>query len=284
MSSPTSVKLAPPAYTDPRIRRKYIIPYIIQIWLSCLPAAFLLYWFYYTELEVILYNLFSSHTSLAGSFSFRGLLSSWGWDMHDTVFWILIPIVLLLIYLITVIWTATVTKIYIGLLNLRHKPIEGVFLRSEKDKDYVYWNRRNLSRIFLNWILFSTPFTFLKKTFAYRFFGVPIGKNVHMDHCWVSPEFIEIGDNVKIGQAAGVYSFQFEGDKLLVAKVIIKDDVLIGPQAVVYPGTIINEGVTLDGGCFSDPFTEYEANGVYHGTPAKLINPKKSKDSNTNQS
>ncbi|QEE16597.1 hypothetical protein DSAG12_02427 [Promethearchaeum syntrophicum] len=281
MSSPTSVKLAPPAYIDPRIRRKYIIPYIIQIWLSCLPAAFLLYWFYYAELEVFIQNIFSSHTILADSFSFRGMLLSWGWDMPGWVFSILIPINFLLIYLITVIWSATVTKIYIGLLNLRHKPIEGVFLRSEKDKDYVYWNRRNLSRIFLNWILFSVPFTFLKKAFAYQFFGVPIGKNVAMNHCWVSPEFIEIGNNVKIGQAAGVYSFQFEGDKLLVAKVIIKDDVLIGPQAVIYPGTLVNEGVTLDGGCFSDPFTEYKANSVYHGTPAKLIDSAESKDSNS---
>ncbi len=274
MSSPTSVKLAPPAYTDPRIRRKYIIPYIIQIWISCLPAAFLLYWFYYAELV----KLFP-YITLTTTFSFRGMLLSWGWDMPGLVFSILIPFILIAIYIITVIWTAFITKIHIGLLNLRHKPIEGVFYRSEKDKDYVYWNRRNLSRIFLNWLLFSVPFTFLKKTFAYRFFGIPIGKNTDMNHCWVSQEFIEIGDNVKIGQAAGVYSFQFEGDKLLVAKIIVKDDVLIGPQAVVYPGSIINEGVTLDGGCFSDPFTEYEAYGVYHGTPAKKISSKKPKDS-----
>jgi len=280
MSSPTSVKLAPPTYTDPRIRRKYIIPYIIQIWLSCLPAAFLLYWFYYAELEEFI--PFSSQATLGASFSFREMLLSWGWDMSGLFFSILIPFVLIAIYIITVIWTAIITKIYIGLLNLRHKPIEGVFYRSAKDKDYVYWNRRNLSRIFLNWLLFSIPFTFLKKTFAYRFFGVPIGKDTDMNHCWVSPEFMEIGENVKIGQAAGVYSFQFEGDKLLVAKVIVKNDVLIGPQAVVYPGTIINEGVTLDGGCFSDPFTEYEAYGVYHGTPAKLISSKKPNDSNTN--
>jgi len=278
MSSPTSVKLAPPAYIDPRIRRKYIISYIIQIWISCIPAALLIYWFYYAEIVSLL-----PYITLNTTFSFRGLLSSWGWDMSGLFFSILIPIILLLIYLITVIWAATVTKIYIGALNLRHKPIEGVFYRSKKDKDYVYWNRRNLSRIFLNWLLFSVPFTFLKKTFAYRFFGIPIGKNTDMNHCWVSQEFIEIGDNVKIGQAAGVYSFQFEGDKLLVAKIIVKDDVLIGPQAVVYPGSIINEGVTLDGGCFSDPFTEYEAYGVYHGIPAKLISSKKPKDSNTSQ-
>lgn len=278
MSSPTSVKLAPPAYIDPRIRRKYIISYIIQIWISCIPAAFLIYWFYYVEFVSLL-----PYITLNTTFSFRGMLLNWGWPMDGWVFSILIPFILIAIYIITVIWTAIITKIYIGLLNLRHKPIEGVFYRSKKDKDYVYWNRRNLSRIFLNWLLFSVPFTFLKKTFAYRFFGIQIGKNTDMNHCWVSQEFIEIGDNVKIGQAAGVYSFQFEGDKLLVAKIIVKNDVLIGPQAVIFPGSIINEGVTLDGGCFSDPFTEYEAYGVYHGTPAKLISSKKPKDSNTNQ-
>ena len=84
MSSPTSIKLAPPAYTDPRIRRKYIISYIIQIWLSCLPAAFLLYWFYYAELEEFI--PFSSHTTLGASFSFRGMISNWGWKMPGWFF------------------------------------------------------------------------------------------------------------------------------------------------------------------------------------------------------
>ncbi|MHA1720305.1 MAG: acyltransferase [Promethearchaeota archaeon] len=269
MSSPTSVKLAPPAYVDPRVRRKHIIEYIIQIWLSCLPAAFLLYWFFYAELESFL--PFSSHETLGASFSFRGMISNWGWDIPGLIFSILIPFILIAIYIITVVWAALITKFYIFILNLNHKPIEGVFYRSLDDKDYVYWNRRNLSRIFLHWLLFSVPFTFLKKTFAYRIFGIKIGKHTDMNHCWVSPEFMEIGDNVKIGQAAGIYSFQFEGDKLLVAKVIIKDDVLIGPQAVIFPGTKVNDGVTIDGGCFADPFTEYESNGVYHGTPAKLI-------------
>ena len=82
---------------------------------------------------------------------------------------------------------------------------------------------------------------------------------------------MSIGKNVVVGQAAGIYSFQFQDDKLLVAKVNIGDNVMIGPQTVIFPGVSIPDGVTIDDGGFVHPFTQLEANGAYHGAPVRLI-------------
>jgi serine acetyltransferase len=267
MSSPTSTKMAPPTYVDPKIRRRYVHIYLLQIWISLIPTA----WFSYM--------LFAPDTVL---YSLRELMSRF-WIMPDLVYYMIIPFGLLFIYTITIVWAAIITKIRLMWLNLLHKPIEGVFHRSKKDKDYVYWNKRNLTRMFLYWLLHTLPFTYLKKYFSYVFFGMKIGKDSVVNHVWLSPEFVTIGNNVKIGQAACIYSFMFEADMLLVAHVEIEDDVLIGPQTVILPGTKIQKGVIIDAGAWSDPFFTYEENGVYHGTPVELIRKKTESDQQSDE-
>ncbi|UYP48659.1 hypothetical protein NEF87_004944 [Candidatus Lokiarchaeum ossiferum] len=270
MSSPTSTKLAPPTYVDPRVRRRNIIGYILQIWVSLIPGSFLLYWFYYDYVLEI-----SPFATGIMQFSFRNLIEQ-VWIMPLGILFILTPIILLLVYLVTVIWAAVVTKLVLLGLNIIRKPIEGVFTRNLQDRDYVYWNKRNLARVFLFWLLHSVPFTFLKITFSYRFLDVKVGKKAILNHCWIAPEFVKIGNNVTLGQSAGIYSFQFQGDKLLVAQVILEDNVIVGPQTVLLPGTIVNKGAIIDGGSFSHPFTVFEKDGIYHGNPAKLV--RKSQD------
>ena len=265
MSSPTSIKLAPPTYVDPRVRRRNLFQYIIQIWISLIPGAFLIYWFYYDYISD-----FSPFLGPEMQSSFKQLIEL-VWIMPTAVLFILTPLIFILIYIITVIWSALITKISLFGLRLLRKPVQGVFYRTLEDKDYVYWNKRNLARIFLFWLLHSVPFTFLKITFSYRFLDVPVGKNSTLNHCWVSPEFVKIGRNVSLGQSAAIYSFQFQGDKLLVAEVNLKDNVIIGPQTILFPGTIANKDVVVDGGSFAHPFTEFEESGVYHGSPVELI-------------
>jgi len=221
------------------------------MWISLIPAAFIGYWFYYPGDEPYLLQSI--------------------WNMELWAIFILTPIIIALMYISTVIWAAIITKIRIGYLNMRRKPREGVFKRDKNDKDYLYWNKRNFARMFLFWLLHSTPFTFMKTYFSYKFFGVKIGENSVINHIWMSPEFVSIGDNVKIGQGSCIYSFMFEHDKLLVAEVGIEDNVLVGPQCVFLPGTKIEKGVTVDAGAFSHPFSTLEEGETYKGTPVKKI-------------
>ncbi|MCF2140811.1 MAG: hypothetical protein K9W44_12215 [Candidatus Lokiarchaeota archaeon] len=265
MSSPTSTKLTPPIYVDPRIRRRFIWLYLIQIWISLIPAAFLLFWILYPWFIQILPSILNFPEI---SWTLPNLLKKW-WQYPTWVAVIFLPILLGLVYVITVIWSACVTKILHILLNKLHPPKEGVFYRHPKDKDYLFWNLRNLTRIFLFWLNYSSPFIFFKKKFTFSFFGVRIGKNSEINHTWISPEFIEIGNNVIIGQSAAIYSYLIQGDKILVAKTIIEDNVQIGPQVILLPGTHVKERTIIDGGSFSHPFTIMEENSVYSGCPTE---------------
>ncbi|MHA1584527.1 MAG: acyltransferase [Promethearchaeota archaeon] len=272
MSSPTSLKLGPPIYVDPRIRRRIMPLYLIQIWISLIPTAFLLYWYFYPWISRLLqYSTGKLSWSFEGMMIMSGIFPNSNFGVPSWIFYSFGAIFLLIIYVITIIWTAFITRILIGILNLLHKPREGIFSRSRKDKDYFYWNCRNLARIFLFWILHSNPFTFLKITFSYRFFGVHVGKHVQLNHCWISPEFVSIGNNVVIGQVAAVYSFQFQGEKLLVGRVKIEDNVTIGSQSVILPGSTIHEGTIVDSISFCMPFSELNPNSYYSGSPVKEL-------------
>ena len=112
---------------------------------------------------------------------------------------------MLAFYYIAIFWTAIITKIYLGWLSLLRKPKEGIFKRDILDKDYLYWNKRNLARTFLFWLIKTFPFPWAKVWFMFNFFGVKVGKNASITDCWICSEFLKIGDNVKIGQGACVY-------------------------------------------------------------------------------
>lgn len=267
MSTPTSLKLWPPLYIDPRVRRRYIWIYVLQIWLSVLPAAWMVFWYFSSYIQKYILYPFSL-TYLP--WTFQNLVDPVG-KVSPHVFMICSPLYLVFVYILTVVWTAFLTRGLLMVLNRIHLPRQGVFFRSLTDKDYVFWNLRNLARLFLFWLLWSVPFPLLRPTFGYKFFGIPIGKNSIFTHSWVTAEFIRIGSNVQIGQAAAIYSYQIQDDKILVAEVVIEDNVIIGPQVVLFPGTVVHQNVVIDGGAFADPFFVFEANGVYHGAPVKLI-------------
>ena len=85
--------------------------------------------------------------------------------------------------------------------------------------------------------------------------GATIGKNV-----WISqyvffdelhPEAIIIGDNVTIGLRTSIITHFYWGPKPSEGgfrKVIIEDDVYIGPHCLILPGVRIKQGSVIRGG------------------------------------
>jgi acetyltransferase-like isoleucine patch superfamily enzyme len=260
MSAPSSVKLSATIPVDPRIIRKNLIGILIQIWVSLIPTSFLIY------------SLCAPNSNSA-PFSFQYFISQWitipiiGWI-------IIIPLFVVFLYYFTLFWVAFLTKIHIGWLNLLCKPKEGLFKRSLDDRDYVFWNKRNMARIFLFWLIKTIPFPWGKSWFGFRFFGIKVGKNCSLTDCWITSEFIEIGNNVKVGQGSCVYSFMLEPDKILISKVVLEDDTIIGPRTTVFAGTRIQARTILSAGSFTMPFQVLEPDSVYFGNPAELIRKK----------
>jgi acetyltransferase-like isoleucine patch superfamily enzyme len=151
-----------------------------------------------------------------------------------------------------------------------HKPKEGIFKRDISDKDYLYWNLRNLIKKWPLFILGSNPFPWFKNRFVLRFFGVKIGKKSLCDNCWISSEFVSIGKNVIIGMNSTILSFGIEQDSFFIKKIVIDDNVLIGAKCVLLPGTIMKKGAKLSAHSYTGVGDILEEDSVYMGHPAKV--------------
>lgn len=159
---------------------------------------------------------------------------------------------------------------FLFLTNLIHPPKEGIFLRNCSDKDYLFWNLRNLIKKWPLYVSASNPFPWCKNRFILRFFGTSIGKNCLCDNSWISSEFVSIGKNVIIGMGTMILSHGMEQDKLIIKKVCIEDDVLIGAKCVLLPGTIMRDNSCLSAHSYTDYNSILEKNKIYWGHPSHL--------------
>jgi len=243
MFQPASLKGGPSITPiDERIRKKYLFLYLIIILLSFIPCSLFEYWYYVNFWKEGCYWLF----------------------------FILLPFnILILIYLLQ--FSATLfSTLFLSINKLLHKPKEGVFKRDINDKDYFYWNLRNIIKKWPLFIVASNPFPWFKNRFTLRFYGVKIGKRCLCDNSWISSEFVSIGKNVIIGMGSTVLSFGIEQDSFFIKEIVIDDDVLIGAKCVLLPGTIMKKGAKLSAHSYTNIGDILEENSVYIGHPAKI--------------
>ncbi|MFX1395536.1 MAG: acyltransferase [Promethearchaeota archaeon] len=156
------------------------------------------------------------------------------------------------------------------LIRIIFKPKEGEFKRNPKDRNYLFWNIRNLVKKWPLYIMASNPFPWLKHRFNLRFFGVKIGKNCICDNCWISSEFITIGKNCIIGVSSVIVSFGMDAETFLLRKIIIEDNVALGAKSVILPGTVIKRGAKLSAFSSTNYNDILEEDLVYNGNPAKI--------------
>jgi len=239
---PASLKGESPVPIDERIRNKYLILYIVVIILSFIPCSLFEYWYF-----------------------------TYFWS--ESFFWaffLLLPFnVLIAIYIVQ--FTATLTSVLIlKVVNLIHFPKEGNFKRSLDDRDYLFWNIRNIIKKRPLYVMASNPFPWFKNRFTLRFFGVRIGKKTICDNSWISSEFVSIGKNVIIGMNSSILSFGIEQDNFILKKVRVESEVLIGAKCVILPGTFIKRHVRLSAHSYTNHNAVLEEDSIYMGHPAKL--------------
>ncbi len=242
MFQPASLKGDSPTPIDERLRSKYLYLYFITIISSFIPCM-LFEWIYAT-------------------FLWREGLFMW--------FIFLFPFNILILIHILQLSAILFSVLILTILKLIYPPKEGLFNRNVKDKDYLYWNLRNIVK---KWPLFigaSNPFPWLKNRFILRFFGVKIGKHGIHDNCWISSEFVSIGKNVIIGMNSNILSFGIEQDKFVLKKILIEDDVLIGAKCVLLPGTYIKRDTKLSAHSYTEFNQVLQEKSIYIGHPAKL--------------
>jgi len=171
-------------------------------------------------------------------------------------------------YLTSILVSLFFAKLFLVIVNLIHKPREGVFLRHPSDKDYRYWSLRSIIKKWPIWISHKFPFPFMDNICS-KMFGVKTTYSNSLFEGWVDTEFIEFGKNVVVGQGAVVQSAIIVANLFIIKKTIIEDNVMIGSQSVVMPGTHIKKNSILGGHSMTTVGQVLEKDWVYLGAPAK---------------
>ncbi|MHA2130916.1 MAG: acyltransferase, partial [Promethearchaeota archaeon] len=186
------------------------------------------------------------------------------------IFFLLFPLNFIILIYLAQLSAILISVLFLTIIKILHPPNEGYFSRDINDKDYLFWNLRNLSKKWPLFITSSNPFPWLKNRFILRFYGVKIGKKTFCDTCWISSEFISIGKNVIIGMGSTLLSFGIEQDKFILKQIQVEDNVLIGAKCVLLPGTIIKKNAKLSAHSYTNYNERLEENSIYLGHPAKL--------------
>lgn len=243
MSGPTSMKLASPTPVDEYVRKKFLFLYLTIIFISFIPISIF---------EYLYYQIF--------------WISGWAW-----LFWLFIPLNLIAGIYLLLFCSLIISKLFLTIINLIHKPKEGTFKRDFKDKDYKFWNIRNIIKKWPIYISGTNPLPWLKNKFVLRFFGVKIGKHSLCDQCWISSEFVSIGKNVICGLSSTILSYGIEQNNFYLKKILIGDNVQMGSKTVLLPGTIVGKNVQIFAHTYTLPGQILEPNKKYKGHPAKML-------------
>ncbi|MHA1718013.1 MAG: hypothetical protein ACTSWX_09685 [Promethearchaeota archaeon] len=235
-SIPASLK-AGPTTTNTLPANRYMFIYVLLIWLSLIPDFFL-FLYLYSIIEF-----------------------SW-------IFLIFLPIILFIFYFIFMLSALFFSWIILQLVNLYHFPREGVFPKSNKNKDYQSWIKRAVIKKFPIWICHNFPFPWAD-ILAFKVFGNHIPWDTPVFDAWVDSEFLEIGKGSTIGQGAVIMTSLITTEFLIIKRVKIGKSCIVGAHSVISPGTIIHDNVIL--GAFSSTTIsqELESGWLYMGSPAQ---------------
>ena len=123
---------------------------------------------------------------------------------------------------------------------------------------------------FIVWSVFGdfllmTPFAAL----FYRLMGAKLGLNVQINSKYCADlSLLEIGDNAVIGGHATVIAHSFEPRGLILQRVRIGRNAIIGLNAIVLPGVEVGERAVVGAGVFVPKGTKIQPGTVYLG-PAR---------------
>ncbi|NVM37111.1 MAG: hypothetical protein HWN81_16050 [Candidatus Lokiarchaeota archaeon] len=237
MSVPSSLKVGPNT-TLLLVKKRYLFFYFFLIWISIFSIQFE-FWLF--------------------------------WKLYDPKFihfLVFLPLLIFIMYLTSIAVSLIFAKIFLTVVNLFHKPREGIFLRHKSDKDYRYWCLRSVIKKWPLWISHKFPFPFMNNI-CLKMFGIRTKYSNSLFEGFVDTEFIEFGKNIVIGQGAIVQSAVIIGNLFIIRKTIIEDNVLIGAQSVVMPGTHMKKNSILGAHSLITIGQEIEENWIYLGAPAK---------------
>ncbi|TFG11357.1 MAG: hypothetical protein EU531_11645 [Promethearchaeota archaeon] len=224
------------------VKKRYLLFYIYLIWISLFTIQLEFWWYW-------------------------DLLYDWK-IIHFITF---LPFLIFIMYLTLVFVSLLNAKLILIIINLIHKPKEGVFIRKvdhKIGKEYQYWCIRNVIKRWPIWLSHKFPLPFLDNI-CLKLFGVKTKFSNSLFTGWIDTEFIDFGEEVVSGQGSIIQSSVIVGNLLIIRTTIIEDNVKIGAHSVVMPGTTIRKNAILAASSMTTIGQELEEGWIYLGVPAK---------------
>lgn len=218
-----------------RVNSKFLIVYIPIFWLAGLIISIMWYWFLAEK-------------------SWVAILTFLPFALLGSIYFFILGCLLF-------------CKLLLILINLIHKPNEGIFKAEIGDTDFEFWALRTQIKKIALWFMRNSPLPWTDVV-ALRLLGVDMDASSHMNDAWCDAEFIKFGRKNLIGQGATIMSSMVVGRYLIIKKVVCDDYIMIGGHTTIAPGTIIGKESVI-GALSSTTLNQVlEPNWVYFGFPA----------------
>jgi hypothetical protein len=237
MSVPASLKCGPHT-TLLLIKKRYLFFYIFLIWISIFSIQFE-FW--------LLWKLY---------------------EPRFIQFLVVLPLLIFVMYITSIAVSLIFAKIFLVIVNIIHKPKEGVFLRTPSNKDYRYWCIRSIIKKWPLWLSHKFPFPFMDNI-CLKLFGIKTRYSNSLFEGFIDTEFIEFGKNVIIGQAALIQSAIIVGNLFILKRTVLEDNVMVGAHSVIMPGTYMKKNSILAGSSMTTVGQVLDKDFIYMGAPAK---------------
>jgi acetyltransferase-like isoleucine patch superfamily enzyme len=172
-----------------------------------------------------------------------------------------------------IICQTIIPGIFLKILRLKVK--EGEYNAQEKNKE--------LLKMIIIPFFYYVPLTLLNafkllplRMFLHRCAGAKIGKNCFIPDTTVlyEPYLIEIGDNTLIGADCKISAHAIDNNKIIIKKVKIGKNCLIGGEVIVHPGAVIEDNVTVGVKSYVRKNQVLEKGKTYVGIPVKPLDKK----------
>ncbi len=202
------------------------------------------------------------------------------YNMWIFTIWLL-PFVVFASWFVFLFFLSIFTKLFLIIINLIHRPKEGVFRAEKGDKDFEFWCLRNELKKLVMWFLDNSPLPYVQ-AWGLRWFEIKMDFSSHMVDAWVDVGFIDFGRKVMVGQGALVMSSMVVGKYLIIKKVVFDDYTVIGGVSTISPGTFVGRD-TIIGAFTTTTFNQLlEPGWIYLGIPANKLKPNRYAESKRN--
>ncbi|HPI40887.1 MAG TPA: hypothetical protein PLJ21_08785, partial [Pseudobdellovibrionaceae bacterium] len=106
----------------------------------------------------------------------------------------------------------------------------------------------------------------------YRRLGMKIGRGCQVNSTHISdPSLITMGDKVTVGGSVTIVAHYGQGGFLVLAPVVIEDNVTLGLKATIMGGSHIGKGAKILPHSVVLPKTKIPENETWGGVPAKKL-------------